>query len=178
MAHESFLLDRSYDGLLDSDAFRAHYLRGANRRLLSAWSIVLLPFLTLIPSLIFLVIGLFDPQKAYFGVSAGMALFFSPVFLFIPTWLREERKSREFNRRFAQECQKLTGRVVSCVRKVYPKQAYGGAVEVVYTVRTPSGVELKGTKAMERGDLLNATLPLPGAPVVVLVLDDKWHLMV
>jgi hypothetical protein len=72
----------------------------------------------------------------------------------------------------------LTGRVVSCVRKVYPKQPYGGAVEVVYTVRTPSGVELKGTKAMERDDLLNATLPRPGSPVVVLVLDDRWHLMI
>jgi hypothetical protein len=178
MAHEPFLLDPSYDGLLNSDAFRAHYLRGANRQLLPAWLIVLFPFLALTPSLIFLVVGLFDPQKAYFGVSAGLALFFSPVFLFIPTWLRQERKSREFNRRFAQECQKLTGRVVSCVRKQYPKQAYEGVVEVVYTVRTPSGVELKGTKAMVRGDLLNATLPRPGAPVVVLVLDDRWHLMV
>jgi hypothetical protein len=177
MAQEPFLLDRSYDGLLDSDAFRAHYLQAANRRLLSPASIVLFPFMTLTPSLIFLVIGLFDPQTAYFAISAGFALFVSPVFLFIPTWLREERKSREFNRRFAEESQKLTGRVVTCVRKVYPKHAYGGAVEVVYTVRTPSGVELKGTKVMERDDLLNATLPRPGTPVVVLVLDDNWHLM-
>lgn len=178
MAQEPFLLDTSYDGLLDSDAFRAHYLRGANRRLLSPASIILFPFLTLTPSLIFLVIGLFDPQIAYFAISVGFALFVSPVFFFIPTWLREERRSREFNRRFAEECQKLTGRVVSCVRKAYPKQTYGGVVEVVYTVRTHSGVELKGTKAMERGDLLNATLPRPGTPVVVLVLDDNWHLMI
>ena len=44
------------------------------------------------------------------------ALFVSPVFFFIPTWLREERQSREFNRRFARECQPMTGRVVTCLR--------------------------------------------------------------
>jgi hypothetical protein len=177
MAHEPFLLDPSYDGLLDSDAFRAHFLRTADRRVTPPWLIVLLPFLALTPSLIFLVSGLVRPQTTYFALSAGLSLLSVPVFLFVPVWLREDRKQREFNRRFARESQKLTGRVVTCLRKQYPKQVYGGVVEVVYAVRTPSGVELKGTKAMVRDDLLNATLPRPGAPVVVLVLDDRWHLM-
>src|SRR5437016_555364 len=132
MAHEPFLLDRGYDGLLDSDAFRAHYLRNADRDISPAWLIYLLPLLALIPSLVFLVVGLFDPQTTYFALSAGLSLFSIPVFLFVPVWLREDRKQRGFNRRFARECQKLTGRVVTCLRKQYPKQDYGGAVEVVY----------------------------------------------
>src|SRR5262249_39760427 len=154
------------------DAFRAHYLRKADRDITPAWLTFLLPLLALIPSLIFLIVGFFEPRTTYFALSAGLSLFCVPVFLFVPVWLREDRKQREFNRRFARECQQMTGRVVTCLRKQYPNRAYGGAVEVVYTVRTPSGAELRGAKVMARDDLLNATLPRPGTPVVVLVLDD------
>ena len=56
-------------------------------------------------------------------------------------------------------------------------ESSGYVVEVVYTVRTRSGKELRGVKALARHDLLNATLPEPGTPVVVLVLDDRYHLM-
>ena len=178
MAHESFLLDRSFDGTLDSDAFRAHFLRKAQRARVPRIILPLILLVPLTPSLIFLIMGLVSRDPTQYAISAGLSLLGVLGFVFVLVIYLDDRKQRAFNRRFARESQKLTGRVVSCLRKQYPNAAYGGAVEVVYTVRTPSGGELKGTKAMERGDLLNATLPRPGAPVVVLVLDDKWHLMV
>jgi hypothetical protein len=177
MAHEPFLLDPSFDGTLDSDAFRAHFLQKAQRARVPR---IILPFvvlLTLIPSLIFLIIGLVRRDPVEYAISAGLSLLGVPGFVFVLVIYLDDRKQREFNRRFAEGCQKLTGRVVSCVRKVYPQQAYGGAVEVAYAARTPSGVELNGSRAVVRDDLLNAALPPPGTPVVVLVLDDKWHLM-
>jgi hypothetical protein len=177
MAQEPFLLDRGYEGTLDSDAFRERCFNLSVQRLIPGWLVPVATLFGMSPSLIFLIVGLVRHDPTEYALSGGMSFIGVMAFggTFFAYW--QDRKVRVFNRRFARECRPMMGQIVTCLRKTYGKDGYQGFVEVTYMLRTPSGTELRGVKALQRDDLLNATLPQAGHPVVVLVLDDRWHLM-
>ena len=73
MAHEPFLLDPSFDGTLDSDAFRAHFLRKAQRARVPRIILPLILLVPLTPSLIFLIMGLVSRDPTQYAISAGLS---------------------------------------------------------------------------------------------------------
>jgi hypothetical protein len=178
MAQEPFLLDPRYKGALDGDAFRRRYLK-INR---SRWWVdgvaFLVPLPFLLPSLIVLLVGRanHDPEQ----IETGMGLAWIAVVpaLFAAFVLVVRQFERAYHRRFAFRSVRVPGKTVTCLRKYYSHGEDSDGeyvVEVVYTARGPSGADLRGVKGLPRDDLLNAPLPPPGTPVVVLVLNDRHH---
>jgi hypothetical protein len=67
----------------------------------------------------------------------------------------------------------VIGTTLSCRAERDSEGAYH--VTLDYEVRTPLGWVVTGTDSARRDDLASATLPSPGAPVAVVVLDEHCH---
>jgi hypothetical protein len=66
-------------------------------------------------------------------------------------------------------------RIVGTVRSAKVARAKGNRIELVYAFTTPEGLEVEG-KVKEFWDNPAGTPPpMPGAPLVVLYVDDKLH---
>jgi hypothetical protein len=178
MAQEPFLLDRRFAGTLDSDAFRRRYLEINRPRWWVDGVMLLLPLPFLLPSLIFLLLGVTRHDAEQLETAGDLAWIAVLPAVFVAALLVARQGLRAYHRRVAFRSARVPGRTVTCLRKLYrhgedTPDEY--VVEVVYTARSPSGADLRGVKALARDDLLNVPLPPPGTPVVVLVLNDKHH---
>jgi hypothetical protein len=176
MPPQPFVLDPDFEKHLDGDAFRAVYLR---KNVSSPWIYLIyffVPVMFLVPSLAFLLMGWMTDKRDYYENAAWGLL--APVVPLIGAVIAivVDVRHQAYQRRFAYDSEKRIGRIVTCLRKMYGRgedtpNEY--VVEVVYVVRTRSGEEIRGVRAQQRHDLLNATLPPPGTPVVVMVLDNR-----
>lgn len=178
MAQEPFLLDPRFNGTLDSEAFRWRYLEINRPRWWVDGLMFLAPLPFLLPSLIFLLLGATRHDPEQLETAADLAWIAVLPAVFVAALLIARQFLRAYHWRFAFRSARVPGRTVTCLRKLYrhgedTPDEY--VVEVVYTARSPSGAELRGVKGLPRDDLLNAPLPPPGTPVVVLVLNDKHH---
>jgi hypothetical protein len=178
MAQEPFLLDPRYRGTLDGEAFRRRYREVNEVRWFVGCLWFLIPAALSIPSLILWLLGRLRGDPDHFETAAWLLLIPLVAFLLVLTAFIIRLRDIAFHRRMARDGTRLDGTIVTCLRKLYQygeDESSEYLLEVVYKARTPSGVDIRGVKALKRDDLLNATLPPPGHPVVVLALDDRRH---
>jgi len=172
MIEKPFLLDPSFADLIDSGAFRQRVYDKFSG--MKTHDLFVLSFAMNIPVIITAILGaLIDRQfflgTAIFGGVVGVVILISVVEHFVA------RDKRRRMHRLAFEGELVTGHIIACERKCYRGASY--KVEVQYAATAPSGKEVKWTQAMERDDLLNAPLPPPGWPVLVLMVDETLFFM-
>jgi hypothetical protein len=178
MAQEPFLLDPRYHGTLDNESFRRRYREVNEARWYVGCLWFLIPVVLSITSLIFWLLGRLRGDPDHFETAAWLCLIPGAAFLLLAVAFVLRQRDRAFHRRMARDGTRLDGTIVTCLRKLYQygeDESSEYLLEVVYKARTPSGVDIRGVKALKRDDFLNSPLPPPGHPVVVLVLDDRWH---
>jgi hypothetical protein len=172
MTVKPFLLDPGYEGTLDSSACRERFWARNNRSLAGGFFAFLVLY---IPVAILTGVGIARNERPELLAAGIIGATVTVVFaFFFVVYLCDIPRVRRV-RRLAWEGELLTGRIVSCLRKCYYTSTY--EVEVQYEVELPSGQTVKGTQAAPRDDLLNETLPAPGTPVVVLMLDETMYAM-
>ncbi|HZZ78548.1 MAG TPA: hypothetical protein VFE62_08520 [Gemmataceae bacterium] len=172
MIEKPFLLDPSFEKLVDSGAFRKRiYEQHSGMRARDRF--VMLLFMN-VPTIITFFLGLFVDRKIFIatGIWGGMIVLMCVFDLL--NW-SSSREKRQRMHRLAFDGDLVTGRIISCERKCYPGPAY--KVEVRFAAMAPSGKEVQRTVAVERDDLLNAPLPPPGWPVLVLMVDETLYFM-
>jgi hypothetical protein len=166
-----FLLDPGYARLLDSSAFRQ---RVYESHVAQTGSLLWLVLFFLLPTTVTTILGFTIGPMLFIGTATfgGVALLILGLTVLDQQIGKDKR--RRMNR-LAFDGELVTGRLVRCERKCYPGPFY--KVEVQFAVVAPSGKEITHTQALERDDLLNESLPAPGTPVLVLMVDETLFIM-
>ncbi len=183
-----FLLDPTYQGKLDSEAWRQHFcrLQFKDPAHTTATTVILA-----VLAVVFVVAG---PVLLLLGYFQGLPVVTIGWFALVPGWiavyptwliLRSTRAEDAAFRAWAASLVLVEGVVTDCTAEVDSGLDAEGEryehchVTVSYRVVAPGGQEITGWKREQRDDLLQQPLPVVGTPVVVIALPDGswWQLV-